>query len=127
MSPGLSVDSSMFIDHLRARDKANTLLAIQLRRHSQLFISTVVEYEVEVGITALHRKLWDSIRECLTVLPFDSEMVLTACQIKHRLKAKGKQIELADLFIAATAMASGLPLATLNRKHFELIDRLELL
>jgi len=126
MSTGIFIDSCMFIDHLRAKDKANTPLAKVLRQYTEYFISTVVEYEVEVGMTGAHRELWNAIFENLTVVPFGSSAVQAACQIKRLLKAKGKQIELADLFIAATAMASGLPVATLNRKHFELIDGLKL-
>ena len=127
MSLGIFVDSNLIIDHMRAKDKANTLLADMLRQDNDIFISTVVEYEVELGMTASHRTLWSSILEELTIFPFTSEMALMACKVKHELKAKGKQIDLADLFIAATAIANGLPLATLNRKHFDNIDGLKLI
>ncbi|MCF0074640.1 type II toxin-antitoxin system VapC family toxin [Dyadobacter sp. CY261] len=43
------------------------------------------------------------------------------------LKKRGKLIGMADVFIAATAVHHGLPLATLNIKHFERIETLELL
>jgi len=118
MSAGISIDSSLFIDHMRAKDKTNTPLAKVLRLNTEHFISTVVEYEIEVGMAESHRELWNSILEYLTVVPFDSSMALAACKIRHRLKTRGKQIELADLFIAATAIANGLPVATLNHKHF---------
>jgi len=127
MSLGIFVDSNLIIDHMRAKDKANTLLADMLRQDNDIFISTVVEYEVELGMTASHRTLWSSILEELTIFPFTSEMALMACKVKHELKAKGKQIDLADLFIAATAIANGLPLATLNHKHFDSIDGLKLI
>jgi predicted nucleic acid-binding protein len=127
MSSGLLIDSSLFIEHMRAKDKTNTTLAGVLRKETGLFISTVIEYEVEVGMTSPHQELWNSLSEDLKILPFDSEMVQMACKIKHGLKAKGVQIELADLFIAATAMVNELPLATLNRKHFEQVDGLRLL
>jgi predicted nucleic acid-binding protein len=42
----------------------------------------------------------------------------------HRKKRKRKQIDLADLFIAATAVSHQLLFATLNRKHFDRIDEL---
>jgi tRNA(fMet)-specific endonuclease VapC len=82
-------------------------------------IPTIVEYEIEPGMTFLHRGLWNNIRKRLRILAFESPMVLMACKIKHDLKTKGIQIELADLFIASTAIASDLPLATLNHKHFQ--------
>ena len=127
MSIGVLIDSCLFIDHLRARDKTSTLLADVLSRFVAHAISTVIQYEVEVGMTEFHQEQWNSILEKLTVLPFERKMVLHACEIKHGLKAKGQQIEIADLFIAATAVANDVPLATLNRKHFEQIDGLKII
>ncbi|MDR0328707.1 MAG: type II toxin-antitoxin system VapC family toxin [Planctomycetaceae bacterium] len=126
MSAGVMIDSCLFIDHMRTKDKTNTPLANVLRQYTEHFIPTVVEYEIEVGMTESYRELWNSILDGLTIIPFDSSMVLTACKIKLGLKAKGQQIDLADLFIAATAMTHDLPLATLNDKHFAQIDGLKL-
>jgi len=42
------------------------------------------------------------------------------------LKAKNKLIDAPDILIAGTAMRNNLPLATLNRKHFERINGLEM-
>ena len=123
---GALIDSCLLIDHLRAKDKTKTPFADVLIRCSEPSISTIVEYEVEVGMTDFHRELWSSIRTRLKMIPFESPMVVHACKIKHQLKAIGKQIGPLDLFIAATAIDAGLPLATLNRKHFEPIDGLEL-
>jgi tRNA(fMet)-specific endonuclease VapC len=53
--------------------------------------------------------------------------VSTAVEVNQALKRKRKQIDIADLFIAASAIANKLPIATLNRKHFERIDDLELI
>jgi predicted nucleic acid-binding protein len=117
----------LFIDHLRARDKTSTLLADVLSRFTMPSTSTVVQYEVELGMTDAHRELWSRIRKRLTIFPFESSMALQACKIRHSLKAKGKQIEIADLFIAATAIVCNMPLATLNRKHFEPIENLKLI
>jgi hypothetical protein len=50
-----------------------------------------------------------------------------AADINSELKRKRKHIAIPDLFIAATAMANNLPLATLNKKHFERIDRLAII
>jgi tRNA(fMet)-specific endonuclease VapC len=61
------------------------------------------------------------------VLFFDQTISQTAVDINAMLKQKRKQIGIADLFIAATAISNNLPLATLNRKHFDRIDGLPLL
>lgn len=50
-----------------------------------------------------------------------------AVNINMNLKRKRKLIDIADLFIAATAIAYDLPLATLNRKHFERIEHLNII
>jgi len=49
-----------------------------------------------------------------------------AVDINNSLKRKRQQIEMADLFIAATAISNNLPFATLNKKHFDRIDGLRL-
>lgn len=61
------------------------------------------------------------------MLPFDNNVVKYAVLINSQLKQKRKQIDLADLFIAATANANNLPLTTLNRKQFDRIDSLEII
>ena len=58
------------------------------------------------------------------MIPFDESCVDTAVQINAALNRKRKQIDLADLFIAATAMKQNLTIATLNKKHFARIDGL---
>lgn len=60
-------------------------------------------------------------------MPLDEVSVDTAISLNNTLKKKRKQIDLADLFIAATAVAYSLPLATLNKKHFDRIDTLQLI
>ena len=70
---------------------------------------------------------WDSVLQAISVIPFDEAAVDTAVDINTRLKQKRKQIDLADLFIAATAITHKLPLAMLNRKHFDRIDELTII
>ena len=65
--------------------------------------------------------------QAITVLPLDEASVDTAVSINKMLKRKRKQIDIADLFIAATAVANKMSLATLNRKHFDRIDTLILI
>lgn len=61
------------------------------------------------------------------VLPFDSNAAHIAVEIQRDLKKLRWTIEKADLFIAATSVANGLTLDTLNRKHFDKIKQLTLL
>jgi tRNA(fMet)-specific endonuclease VapC len=61
------------------------------------------------------------------VLPFDQVAVQQAVVINNQLKLKSKQIGIADLFIAAIAMSNNMPFVTLNKKHFERIQGLEII
>jgi tRNA(fMet)-specific endonuclease VapC len=65
--------------------------------------------------------------QAITVLPLDEASVDTAVSMNKMLKRKRKQIDIADLFIAATAVTNKMSLATLNRKHFDRIDTLTLI
>jgi len=70
---------------------------------------------------------WDSVFKAIKVISLDELSIDTSVIINSALKRKRKQIDLADLFIAATAVAYNLPLVTLNRKHFDRIDALQLM
>ena len=50
----------------------------------------------------------------------------TARSVYRQLKRENKMIDISDILIASTAMANDLPLATLNRDHFERIRGLRL-
>jgi tRNA(fMet)-specific endonuclease VapC len=82
----------------------------------------VTKYEIYSGATPSQLTFWDKVLQAITVMPLDEVSVVTAVTLNSTLKKKRKQIDLADLFIAATAVASNISSATLNKKHFERID-----
>lgn len=69
---------------------------------------------------------WTACLEGIEVLPFAIKTAEVAADLSIRLRKNRIQLSNDDLFIAATALANDLPLATLNRKHFERIDGLKL-
>ena len=68
----------------------------------------------------------EQIIKAVNVLPFDEASVDKAVEINASLKQKRKQIDLADLFIAATAVSNNLLFATLNKKHFDRVKALKI-
>ena len=75
----------------------------------------------------VQHQFWTEFLQKIEVIPFDGKAASVAVLINNELKKKRKQIELADLFIAATAIKNMLPIAaTLNVKHFERIGDLQL-
>ncbi len=118
------VDTSILIDYYRKTDKEKSAWIALVRQKYSFAISTITKYEIYSGATPNQLSFWDSVLQAITIIPFDEITVDTAVIINSALKKKRKQLDLADLFIAATAVAHGLSFATLNKKHFERIDTL---
>lgn len=121
------VDTSILIDYYRKSDKSKSIWVDLVRQGYTFAVSTITKYEIYSGATESQLVFWDSVFRSITNIPFDEACVDTAVRINAILKRKRKQIGIADLFIAATAMSHQLPVATLNRKHFERIDDLRIL
>lgn len=120
------VDTSILIDYFRKTEKSNSVLVKLFNQGYDFSISAVTEYEIYSGATQSQFSFWEEILKNTKVLAFDQLVVKVAVDANSKLKRKRKQIALADLFIASTAIAHNLPIATLNRKHFDRIDELQI-
>jgi len=121
------VDTSILIDYFRKTDKASSKLIALFDQGYDFHISAITHYEIYAGATAAQLPFWISILARMKVVPFDQTVAQVSVEINNSLKRKRKQIGIADLFIAATAVANDLPLATLNIKHFDRVDELALI
>lgn len=120
-------DTSILIDLFRKSDKENSRFVKLALEGYEFQISAITEYEIYSGANTAQLPFWNDLLQKVEVLAFDKNVVKYAVLINNQLKQKRKQIDLADLFIAATANANNLPIATLNRKHFERIDTLDII
>ena len=118
------VDTSIFIDFLRAKDKTKTVL-FQIPDETHIYISSVTLYELLMGAYSPD-KVNDIkiLTEDLPVLPFNEDVAHKAAEIYHQLRQVNKMIEFRDIFIAATALVYNLPVKTLNKKHFSRVSGL---
>jgi tRNA(fMet)-specific endonuclease VapC len=121
------LDTTILIDYFRKTDKANSKLIALFDDGYDFSIAAVTHYEIYSGATPAQLSFWTNLLARTKVLAFDQIVSQTSVDINNMLKRKQKQIGMADLFIAATAIANNLPLSTLNRKHFDRIDGLTLL
>ena len=119
------IDTSVVIDHFRKKNKQRSLL-YELSKENRLFLSAISKFEFLVGTKLAQIRQTEQIIEGFNILSFNSNVADVASDIAKKLKAKNKIIEFRDIFIAATAIANDMPLSTLNVKHFERIDDLEL-
>ena len=120
------VDTSIFIDYLRARDKKNTDL-YAIPNSKRISISSVTLYELLMGATNVQKS--EDVRlltEDIIVQPFDEEVSIKASEIYHDLRKTNKMIEFRDIFIAATCLIHNLPIKTTNKGHFQRIKGLKI-
>lgn len=121
------VDTSILIDYYRKTDKEKSAWVSLVRQGYSFAISVVTKYEIYSGATSNQLPFWNSVLQAISVIPLDEKSADTAVAINNTLKKKRKQIDIADLFIAATAIAHSIPLATLNRRHFDRVEKLTIM
>jgi len=119
------VDTSILVDYFRKKRKDKASL-YTLSLESNLAVSTITEFEFLVGLKEEHIGFAIELFKRFAVFPFDSRCATVAALIYRGLKEKNKLISVADIFIAATAVSNKAALATLNRRHFERIEGLEI-
>ena len=121
------IDSTIFIEHLRAKDRTKTTLAA-LPINSILYVSSVTVFELFCGATdpGKYRDVQKVLKDVL-ILPVNAGVGEKAGEIFRDLRSKGLMIEATDIFIAATALVNNLPIKTLNIRHFSRIQGLTLL
>jgi len=127
MSTNFVVDSCVLIEYFRTKDKSVTWFYRLLQEQRKMSLSTVVIFEVLSGADGAQREFWKGFFHGIVRLPLDERTAEIAADLFRTLRQKNVRLESSDLFIAATAIANDLPLATLNRKHFEQVDGLRLL
>ena len=90
-------------------------------------ISVIIEFEFLIGFTDEKLSFAKEIIKNMEIIEIDARISECARKVYFKLKQINKLIPIGDLFIAATALYKTIPLATLNKKHFENIERLVLL
>lgn len=118
------VDTNVFIKHLRALDKSKTILS-DLTKQRQIFITSITLFELLIGATNDDKKEdVYKLTNGIPVLTLDEESSKIAAEIYLELKSQNQTIEFRDIFIAAICIKNGHPIKTLNKKHFERINKL---
>jgi tRNA(fMet)-specific endonuclease VapC len=121
------LDSSIIIHHVRTSNKRNSFLA----RSELLFkhhLSVISVYEIELGAYRSGRTSdIDVLQNSFIILPLSKEIALGAAKLDADLIRQNSQIGIKDTFIAATCLIHNLPLLTVNVRHFERIEGLEII
>ena len=121
------LDTSVLIEMFRVKDKTTTFFYRLSNDNDDFAISILTHYEIFRGSNHVQNTFWTNFLENIKVIPFDLAVSNEAIGIYKLLKTQNQMIDLADLLIAATAIAHNLDFATLNLKHFSKIPNLHLL
>lgn len=117
------IDTTIFIEHLRKSNRANSLLS-QLPLGTPIYVSVITVYELWAGATDISKKQdVELILSSVNVLSIDENVAEVAARIYQQI-GKGNFIGTADTLIAATALYHNLPVKTLNIKHFTRVEGL---
>ena len=108
------VDSDIIIWYLKGRDKEVQLLE-ELAEKGELFTSVVTIAEIRAGLTKDTKKIILELKNIFKPLNISEEIAELTGEFKQKYK-----LDIADMFIAATAVINKLTLVTYNKKHFSM-------
>jgi len=122
------VDSSVFIDFFRKKNKDKTVLYRLFQRNANLFISSLTVYELLCGAkTPNLKKDTEKLLTTVSTIAFGADEANIASQLYYDLKSKNQLVGPIDILIAATAIYHALPIATCNKEHFNRFNDLVLI
>ena len=124
------LDTSVFSQPIRPQPHLSCQRRWQKHGDARLAVPAMAIAEVEFGL--FHKnsdRLWTAYRSILKnrlhIFDFTAPVASVFGEIKSRQTRTGKNVDDFDLAIAAVAMNHDLTLATLNARHFQLIDNLK--
>ena len=130
MEPKTLLDTDILSALMRKNPKALQRAQTYLRDHGQLTISLVTRFEILRGLKAKQATTqlaaFDAFCANNEVLPLTDQIVVVAANVYADLHGRGQLISDADILIAATALHSGLVLATNNLADFGRIPGLQI-
>ena len=119
MAPPLLIDTDVLIDYLRDYPAA----ASYVEAHQGRFlISVVTVAELYAGVReGEERARLEQFLRAFEIIPLDLRLAVQG-GLYRRDYSKSHNVGLADALIAATATQRQVPLVTLNRRHFPMLQ-----
>ncbi|MFC1592300.1 type II toxin-antitoxin system VapC family toxin [Thermodesulfobacteriota bacterium] len=124
-------DTDVITNIFKKKPSRNLLQRLKVLDHQQQFISTITVYEIIYGACKSNRpdhhleNLETILLPAVNVVGFDIGAAYVCGRLRSELERKGESVPIADLQIAAIALAHELILITGNQKHFKRIPGLQ--
>jgi predicted nucleic acid-binding protein len=119
MSQQIVLDTTVLIDALRNRNQRRALLASLVVSGQELATSTICIAEIYGGLRPGEDQATRAFLSGLDMIPVSAVIAERAGELKATFRRQGQTRSITDMIVAATALENGLPVATDNRKDFQ--------
>ena len=123
----ICLDSSSLINYYRKKNKEKTFFYQLTKSYRGFVLPVTAHFEILLGSNPNQHSFWRNLFADLLIVPYQPYINQTAIVIINQLKTKRKSIDFKDLLIAATSLHYNYSLATINEKHFSIIEGLHLI
>jgi tRNA(fMet)-specific endonuclease VapC len=124
------IDTSILIDVERRGDRLELALGDQDRAISVVSASELlhgVHRAVDEAVRVRRQVFVEHVLSALDPLPITTRVARSHARLWAHLEQAGLLLAAHDLWIAATALAHGMPIATGNTRHFERVPGLSVI
>ena len=128
MGESLILETTFLIDLEREqhRGRAGRALAfLQGHEDARLYLTFTIAGELAAGVSLSERRAWETFLGPFDLLPPNPDVSWEYAKAYRHLQKNGQLIGTNDLWIAATAVAYGMPLVTANHKEFMRVPGLD--
>ncbi len=116
----LVIDTNIIIDYLRGKSSAFNFFE---QTDDNLSVSVITVAELYAGVKGTkEEEIVESFLELFEILPVTNRIAKMGGEIRNKYKAKFG-VGLADALIAATSIHYSATIVTLNKKHFQMLDK----
>ncbi len=127
---GILIDTSVLVDAERGGEALRRVSADKERAISVITVSELlhgVHRAVSDPIRVRRRAAVEEVLATIEPIPITKPVARVHAEIWAGLEAAGEVLDAHDLWIAATALVHGLPVATTNARHFQRVPGLSVL
>jgi tRNA(fMet)-specific endonuclease VapC len=128
MGGALILETTFLIDLEREHHRERPGTAIEFlegHQDARLYLTFTIAGELAAGASMAERKAWETFLGPFYVLPSSAEVSWEYGKAYRYLAKNGALIGSNDLWIAATALAYGMPVVTANHRDFERVPGLD--
>ena len=112
---------------IRRNDEDSAVRFFQALPATRMCITPTIAGEFACGLSMSRQRNWKEFLAPYEILPITEEVTWRYGQIYRDLASKGKLIGTNDLWIAATALAHKVPIATHNVREFSRVIGLDVM